>query len=73
MKHLFLIGALFLSSIAMAQKAVVESPDNMLKVTVDCKEGKLSYVIDYNGKRMLNESPLGLNANIGNYAVPQVR
>lgn len=68
MKHLFLIGALFLSSIAMAQKAVVESPDNMLKVTVDCKEGKLSYVIDYNGKRMLNESPLGLNANIGNYA-----
>lgn len=68
MKHLFLIGALFLSGIAMAQKAVVESPDNMLKVTVDCKEGKLSYVIDYNGKRMLNESPLGLNANIGNYA-----
>ena len=67
MKHLFLIGALFLSGIAMAQKAVVESPDNMLKVTVDCKEGKLSYVIDYNGKRMLNESPLGLNANIGNY------
>lgn len=68
MKHLFLIGALFLSGIAMAQKAVVESPDNMLKVTVDCKEGKLSYVIDYNGKRILNESPLGLNANIGNYA-----
>ncbi len=68
MKHLFLMGALFLSGIAMAQKAVVESPDNMLKVTVDCKEGKLSYVIDYNGKRMLNESPLGLNANIGNYA-----
>lgn len=68
MKQLFLIGALFLSGIAMAQKAVVESPDNMLKVTVDCKEGKLSYAIDYNGKRMLNESPLGLNANIGNYA-----
>lgn len=68
MKHLFLVGALLLSGITMAQKAVVSSPDNMLNVTVNCDNGKLYYCVDYRGKRLLDESPLGIEANIGNYS-----
>lgn len=68
MKHLLLIGALCFCGLSMAQKVVVESPDNLLNVTLDCREGKLTYTVDYNGKRLVEESPLGLNANIGNYS-----
>lgn len=68
MKHLFLIGALCLCGATVAQKAVVNSPDNKLNVTLDCKEGSLSYVVDYAGKRLLNESPLGLKVNMGDYS-----
>ena len=50
----------------MAQVASVSGPDGRLKVDVDVKDGKPTYSVTYDGKQMLEDSPLGLVANIGN-------
>ena len=53
------------SSLA-AQNVVVNGPDGKLQVTVSCpEEGKASYSLVYNGKQMLESSPLGLETNLG--------
>ena len=56
------------SSLA-AQNVVVNGPDGKLQVTVSCpEEGKASYSLVYNGKQMLESSPLGLETNLGSFA-----
>lgn len=52
-----------------AQDVVVKGPDGKLQVTVSCPEGGgPSYAVIYNGKQMLESSPLGLETNVGDFA-----
>lgn len=51
-----------------AQIATVSGPDGRLKVSVDVKNGKPVYSVIYDGKQMLDESPLGFVANTGDYS-----
>lgn len=52
-----------------AQDVVVKGPDGKLQVSVWCPEGgELSYAVSYNGKQMLEPSPLGLDTNVGDFA-----
>ena len=51
-----------------AQNVVVNGPDGKLQVTVSCSEGgEASYALVYNGKQMLESSPLGLETNLGSF------
>ena len=51
-----------------AQNVVVNGPDGKLQVTVSCPEGgEASYSLVYNGKQMLESSPLGLETNLGSF------
>ena len=51
-----------------AQNVVVNGPDGKLQVTVSCSEGgEASYSLVYNGKHMLESSPLGLETNLGSF------
>ena len=49
------------------RSASVQSPDGKLKVTVNCHAGTPTYSVAYNGKTMLQDSPLGLEANWGDF------
>lgn len=52
-----------------AQNVTVSGPDGKLQLTVSCPEGKeASYSLTYNGKQMLESSPLGLETNVGDFA-----
>lgn len=52
-----------------AQDIVVKGPDGKLQLTLSCPEEKeVSYSIIYNGKQMLESSPLGLETNVGDFA-----
>lgn len=51
------------------QSVVVNGPDGKLQLTVSCPEGgEASYSLSYNGKQMLESSPLGLETNVGEFA-----
>ena len=50
-----------------AQVASITSPDGKLKVNVDVKAGKPVYEVIYDGKQMLDESPLGFIADNGDF------
>ncbi len=70
MKLLQVLGAGMLvmqASVMTAQVATVSSPDSRLKVAFDVKDGKPVYSVLYDGKQMLEESPLGFVANTGDY------
>lgn len=46
----------------------VAGPDGKLQVTLFCTEsGEASYSVIYNGKQMLQSSPLGMETNVGNF------
>ena len=52
-----------------AQNVTVNGPDGKLQLTVSCPEGKEAlYSLAYNGKQMLESSPLGLETNVGDFA-----
>ena len=51
-----------------AQKHTVSSPDQQLVVDIELTGGKATYSVKYAGKQMLEASPLGLTANIGDYS-----
>lgn len=53
---------------AMAEKNQVSSPDGKLVVTTEDIDGRLFYTVDYNGKRMMEKSRLGLESNIGDFS-----
>lgn len=65
-------GFLFLCWMAIlplsAENVKVSSPDGKLQVNVlTPKNGKVYYSVNYNGKKMIEESPLGLNVNYGDF------
>ncbi len=60
---------MFITPMVMnAQVATVSGPDGKLKVNVDVKSGKAVYDVTYEGKRILDESPLGLKSSIGDFS-----
>ena len=59
---------LMLSSVLLAQDAMsVSSPDGKLNVNVFVENGETVYSAKYNGKTMLENSPLGLITNEGDF------
>ena len=62
-------GILLLGALGVqAGNYTVKSPDGKLAVNVSCEGGKASYTVDYEGKRMLSPSALGLVANYGDFS-----
>ena len=69
MKHVFLSAALLCAaSVTMAQVATVSGPDGKLKVDFQLNGGKLAYSVTYDGQQMLDASPLGFVANMGDFS-----
>ena len=52
-----------------AQSVSVNGPDGKLQLTVSCPSanGEVSYAVTYNGKQMLESSPLGMETNVGDF------
>jgi hypothetical protein len=68
MKKSTLLLSMLLAAMSMnAQVASITSPDGKLKVNVDVKAGKPVYEVIYDGKQMLDESPLGFIADNGDF------
>ena len=62
-----LTAILGISTLA-AQDVVVKGPDEKLQLAVFVQnETKPGYSVSYNGKTMLEKSPLGMNTNIGDF------
>ncbi|MBQ9639949.1 MAG: glycoside hydrolase family 97 catalytic domain-containing protein [Bacteroidaceae bacterium] len=69
MKHKILsLSLLACCTLSHAQLATVSSPDSKLKVTFDLKAGSPVYAVTYDGQRVLDPSPLGFVANIGDFS-----
>lgn len=68
--RLKLLVCLFaLSGPLAAQSVSVNGPDGKLQLTVSCPSanGEVSYAVTYNGKQMLESSPLGMETNVGDF------
>ncbi len=52
---------------AMAETVTVSSPDGRLQLTCNV-QGRASYSISYDGKTMLDQSPLGFKADAGDFS-----
>ncbi|MBF6629421.1 MAG: glycoside hydrolase family 97 N-terminal domain-containing protein, partial [Proteiniphilum sp.] len=65
MKHLFLIlSILFTFTTHMfAQIATLTSPDGKLNLQFHVVEGQPQYSVEYEGKTILEQSPLGIVTN----------
>ena len=69
MKRNLLLFLLLLASLSLsAQVATVASPDGRLQVIVDVKGGKPVYEVRYDGKQVLDDSPLGFVADNGDFS-----
>jgi hypothetical protein len=56
------------SSVAYSQQlAEVESPDGQLKLSVSSERGNPVYSVSYKGQTMLEDSPIGLTTNEGDF------
>ena len=53
---------------AFAQQATVTGPDSFLKVNVSVKQGIPIYSVTYKDKTILEDSPLGFIANVGDFS-----
>ena len=62
-----LVWLFALSGPLAAQSVSVNGPDGKLQLTVSCPSanGEVSYAVTYNGKQMLESSPLGMETNVG--------
>lgn len=62
-----LVAILGMSTLA-AQDVIVKGPDGKLQLAVFAQnEAKSCYTVSYDGKTMLEKSPLGMNTNIGDF------
>lgn len=64
-----LVWLFALSGPLAAQSVSVNGPDGELQLTVSCPSanGEVSYAVTYNGKQMLESSPLGMETNVGDF------
>ncbi|MGE5944956.1 MAG: glycoside hydrolase family 97 catalytic domain-containing protein [Flavobacteriales bacterium] len=67
MKKIIVLCCLLISSAMISQNAEVVSPDGNLKVNVSVENGKTAYSVTYNNKVMIENSPLGLVTNEGDF------
>lgn len=63
----YLLIVFLLNSFAGYTQSIVSSPDENLKVAVILKNGKPNYSITYNNTVMLQNSPLGITTNEGDF------
>lgn len=73
MKYLFSVlftatFILFSSGLFAQQVANVASPDGQLQLNINVENGSPVYSVIYNGKTMLENSPLGLTTNEGDFS-----
>ena len=69
MKRQTILFALALGASSIwAQQATVSGPDNQLKVEVSVDNGNPFYSVTYKGKTILEKSPLGFVADIGDFS-----
>lgn len=66
-KHLSSLFLLLGIATAQAEDIKIYSPDSLLQVTVSENGGSPVYSVIYNGKQMLEESPLGLTTNVAEF------
>ena len=64
----FVLFLLLFSVSTKAQLVSLSSPDELLKVDLFLENGKPIYSVLYNGKTMLEKSPLGLLTNEGDFS-----
>lgn len=64
-----LVWLFALSGPLAAQSVSVNGPDGKLQLTVSCPSanGEVSYAVTYNGKQMLESSPLEMETNVGDF------
>ena len=64
-----LVWLFALSGPLAAQSVSVNGPDGKLQLTVSCPSAnvEVSYAVTYNGKQMLESSPLGMETNVGDF------
>lgn len=67
LKLSFFISVLFLNTLS-AQVAEVSSPDGKLKLSVFSENGNALYSVTFQGKTMLEKSPLGLITNESDFS-----
>ena len=69
MKQLTLFSLLFAGVVqTFAQQAAVTGPDSRLKLDFQLQDGKPVYSVTYDGKTVLENSPLGFVSNIGDFS-----
>lgn len=68
MKRVLVLCSLLFSLMAHAQNNIsVSGPDGNLEVEVSVNEGKVLYNVSYKGKTFVENSPLGLKTNAGDF------
>ena len=66
LKSIFLF--LLLCALKSNAQQIINSPDNKLKVQISVLNGKPTYTVFYNEKVVLEQSPLGLKTNVGDFS-----
>jgi len=66
--HFSLLAFFTFCATSFAQTVTVSGPDGKLKLNFDLKDGKPVYSVTYDGQQMLDDSPLGFVANIGDFS-----
>lgn len=67
MRQLIVLCCLLMATPAFSQNATVSSPDGNLELIFSVTNGNPIYSVSYNGKSMLENSPLGLVTNEGDF------
>jgi hypothetical protein len=67
MNFKYIIFFCLVSFLKLSAQSVVKSPDGKLNVSVLISNGKPIYSISYNQKTFLENSPLGLKTNVGDF------
>ena len=67
MSFKYVLCICLLSVLKLSAQSVVKSPDGKLKVSVFISNGMPLYSISYNEKTFLENSPLGLKTNVGDF------
>ena len=67
-RQTFLLALALGASSLWAQQATVSGPDNQLKVDISVDNGNPFYSVSYKGKTILEKSPLGFAADIGDFS-----
>lgn len=68
MRTILTLAAAMCALGTFAQQASVSGPDKRLTLNFELQGGRPTYSVTYDGRQMLEQSPLGFTANTGNYA-----